>query len=1076
MEHIPESISVPKKKQSTLLPLSFSQERLWLRDQLDPGNPVHNLASAYRLRGHLDITCLRKSLNEIARRHATLRMVFSSESGIPILSVQPCAPLTLETIDLRDIPELQRESLIHTLLVERARLGFDLARGPLVRVVLLQLGIGDCILQVVMHSIISDDASLGILFQELTQLYSAYSNQNPSPLPELTRQYTDFSVWQREAAEGGHFEKQRTHWRRQLDDCPPNLQLATDYRGSPGKSYGESLTHEFLIPKSVSETLMSLSDQCEVPLFVLLLTAFQAFLYRYTGQDDLVVGVRTQGRSQLEFGPLIGHFAQSLPLRTSFSDDPDFYELVLRVDRTVTEGVRNQDLPWENVWQELQSTNGRSHEPIFRVLFEWRETQKMILESSQLKSEMYKFETGFIECDLTFDATVHPGGICCRFKYDREFFETSTIARMSGHFLSLLEQLASNPKLPVSRLSIISAAELHVLLNEWNGVKIEKSETAYSHELFEAQAALTPEAPAVIFQSEVLSYRDLDHRANQLAHYLQDLGVQPEVPVGICMDRSIGLVVTILAILKAGGACLPLNPSLPNDRLDLMVKAANCHFIVTEARHHERFGRARVCLVPIDTIQERLRQYKKEPPANALSEEYLANIFFTSGSTGNPKAVMWNHRKQSKAQNWAKTEFNLTAHDVHLMKSSIGFTPLNIEIFWPLLTGARLIIAPAGLDQDSALLVQFMAKHRITITNFVPSMLKVIIEEPEVDTLSSLRQVICFGEGLHAQVEKRFFEKLSAEMCVIYGATEAPSSTYRKCVRGKQPDGINIGRRLAGKQVYILDSRLNLVPIGVPGEICAGGDVLARGYLNRPDLTSERFIPNPFSIIPGTRLYRTGDRARFLSDGSLEFLGRIDQQVKIRGYRVEPAEIEAALAGHPAVRDSVVIMREAIPDEQHLVAYVVPDKVGILSIRELREFLRQKLPSYMLPSGYVFIDKMPLTTAGKLDRKALSAPIKARSESDVAYMAPRTPLEESLAKIWGEVLNTDRVGIQDNFFDLGGNSLLATQLASRVRKAFQVEIPLRTFFENPSVEGLALAIFEALTATMGPADITQFFS
>ena len=926
-----------------------------------------------------------------------------------------------------------------------------------------------------MHNIISDDVSLRILIRELALIYSSYINSRPSSLPELTRQYTDFSTWQRDNFAGGCLEKQRIYWRQQLADCPPGLRLATDYPRSSGR-VGHCAGYAFLAPLLLSNTLRSLCDQYQVPLFVMLLAAFKAFLHRYTEQEDLVVGITVPGRSRPEFEPQIGCFAQSLPLRTDLSGDLDFHELVLLVNRTVLNALSNQDLPFEKLLNDMQTGDSYVGEPFLRILFEWREPNRIDATWPDLKSEIFECESDLIKHDLTLETREYPEGIHCKFKYDQGLYEASTIARMAGHFLRLLEQLASNPEQPISQPSILSESELHQLMQEWNEVRAEKPESAFCHELFEAQATRTPDALAVTFQSESLTYRDLAHRTNQLAHYLQALGVRPEVPVGICMGRSINFVVTILSTLKAGGACLPLDPTLPSDRLELMATAAKCPIIMTETRFLDRLETSSARLVCVDTIQELLSQYSKEPPAHGLSEENLAHVFFTSGSTGDPKAVMWNHRKQNKSGSWAQTAFKLSEHDRHLMKSSIGFTPLNTEIFWSLLTGARLIIAPPGMEQDSAALVHYIAEQQITITNFVPSMLKVVLEEPEVASLGCLRQVFCFGEALPAQLEKRFFEKLSADLHVIYGATEAPSATYRKCVRGHQHDSINIGRRIAGRQVYILDSRLNLVPIGVPGEIFIGGESLARGYLNRPDLTAERFLPNPFSDLPGARIYRTGDQARYLTDGSLEFLGRMDHQVKIRGYRVEPREIETMLEEHPAVRESLVVAREVHPGAQQLVAYIVQKKGLTSPINELRGFLRQKLPSYMLPSSYVIIDQMPLTKAGKLNRKALPAPVWDRGDLEAAYVAPRTPVEESLAQIWSELLNIERVGIQDNFFDLGGNSLLATQLISRVRKSFRVEIPLRALFEDPSVEGLAVTVLEALAAQMEPEDITHLFS
>ena len=646
-------------------------------------------------------------------------------------------------------------------------------------------------------------------------------------------------------------------------------------------------------------------------------------LHRYTEQYDIVVGGTLEGRNLAEFKPLIGRFEQNLALRTDLSGDPNFRELLSRANQITSEGFSNQDLPFEELLKELQVDRNLSHEPLFQVRFQLRVANKIAMSPPGFKLETFEFDLGTTQFDLALEVTEQPLRFRYHFQYNRDLFEVVTIARMAGHFQKLLESIAANPVGTISLLPLLTDGERRQLLEEWNEIKVADRKTAFTHELFEARAALTPESVAATFQDESLSYRALDQHANQLAHYLQNLGIGPEVPVGICMERSLDLVVAVLAVLKAGGACLPLDPALPESRLTLMVEAARSPVILTQTRFLDKVSTLTVQVVSVDAIQETLSQHKKEAPVSGLIEQNLAFVFFTSGSTGDPKAVMRNHRKQSEQNLWVRSVFQLTVNDRHLMKTAIGFSPLATEIFQALHTGGRLIIAPPGVEQDSTALVRFMAQHQITVTNFVPSMLRVILEEPELENCTALRQVLCFGEILPIELEERFFARLSADLCIVYGVTEAPGATFRKGQCGQCKPTVNIGRRFSSKHFYILNSHRQLAPIGVPGEIYIGGDDLARGYLNRPDLTAEKFIPNPFSGTPGARIYQTGDRARYLADGSLEFFGRMDHQMKIRGFRVEPREIEAALEKHPTVQQAVAILVEERPGEMRLVAYVV---------------------------------------------------------------------------------------------------------------------------------------------------------
>jgi len=1054
----------------TDLTLSSLQERLWFLDQLEPENPADHLAAAYRFTGELDTVALGRSVNEIARRHESLRMSFPSIAGKPKLTIQPKLHLGVKRVDLRCLPPRRREESARTQAVDEARLPFDLGEGPLLRVCLWQLSEEDYILLVVMHSTVSDDRSMEIFLQELSKIYSAFAEKRPCSLPELQRQYVDFLQSQRQVMDSQDHEVSLAYWRKHLADCPEALSLATDHPRSPNRTYRAG-RHVVVLSRSLSVALDRFCQKESTSLFDLFLAAFGTLLYRYADEGDIVVGVALDGRAGAGLESVIGPFARTLPLRSDLSGEPSFLQHLARVRQTVSSSFFNQDISFARLLKEIQPARDLSREPLFQVRFRVRPSSSGCTVLPAVRIESLEFDIGLSRYDLTLELVQRAEEVECHFDYSRDLFETATIARLAEHFQTLLQSIASTPQRAISDLPMLTEAERLHLLGLRNEPKTDNEEALFSHEMFQAQAARTPKSIAIVTEGETLTYGELNHRANQLAHYLQDLGIRPEISVGLCLERSLSLVVAVLAVLKAGGGYLPLDPALPEDRLAFMVATAKSPVILTEQRFADKLSRLAVRVVTLDANNDILNHCGKDSLVSGLIAGNLGQIFFTSGSAGDPKAVMWNQRKQSRHHQWARMTFGLTENDRYLMKTAISFTPLGLEIFWPLLTGAQLIIAPPGIEQDSMALVRLMEQHRITVINFVPSMLRVILEEAEVERCTSLRQVICFGEAVSAELVDRFFSRLSSDLSVIYGATEAPSATFRKCKRKDPCQSFNIGKVLSHKQVYILNSKRELVPIGVPGEIYIGGEMLARGYLNRPDLTAERFLPNQFSHTPGARMYQTGDRARYLSDGSLEFLGRTDQQVKIRGFRIEPREVETTLEQNPMVQQAVILAREDERGEKRLVAYVVPRQVSSLSVSNLRQFAKQRLPDYMIPSVFVLLENLPLTSNGKVNRKALPPPDWNPPESEISYIPPRSPVEQSLVAIWADILKREKVGIRDNFFELGGDSLLATQLMSRVRKTFQAEIPLRVLFEDPFVEALAIAIVDSLAANV--SDLRQ---
>ena len=1070
------------------VPLSYAQQRLWFLDQFEPGSVVDNISAAVRLSGPLKVTALEQSLDEIVRRHDVLRATFPTVDGQPNQVICPALPLrqtqgqlvTLSVVDLRELPEVEREAEARRLATAEAQQPFDLARGPLVRTAVLQLGEEDHILLLTMHHIVSDSWSTRVLFQELSVLYEAFSTDSPSPLPEPTLQYADFARWQRERLQGEVLEQQLSYWKQRLGDIRPVLELPIA-RPRPAKHTYRGITHFLTLPASLCESLKALSRQEGVTLFMTLLAAFQTLLHRYSGRDDIVVGTPMAGRNRAEVEGLIGFFVNTVVLRTNLAGNPSFRELLGRVREVALGAYAHQELPFEKLVEELQPERDLSHTPLFQVMFQLSNDPEVVPQLPGLNVETFEFDSGITKYDVTLEVIEKVAGLCCRFKYNTGLFDAATITRMGGHLQTLLDAIVADAGQSIATLPLLTETERQQLLIEWNTDPVEaqgKDEDGTSmfvHQLVEAQVRRTPDAVAVVFEDEQLTYGELDRRANQLAHHLQALGVGPDVCVGICMERSPELVVAILGILKAGGACVPLDPAYPPERLTFMLEDISVPVILTQERLLTLLSGDKTHPICLDTDRERIARESTELPTSNVTSDNLAFVFYTSGSTGRPKAVLRPHGRRGGQRSWERETYRLTEDDRHMLKSPIGFTLLSMEVFWPLLTGAQAIIARPGGEQHPAYLVKLIAKHRITIISLVPSLLRVLLEEPELRNCNCLRHVICFGEPLPTKLQERFFTRLTAELSVFYGTTEAPSATFWRCKRDDAQRVVGIGRRRPNRQIYVLDSYLQPVPIGVPGELHIGGR-LARGYLNRPELTAEKFISNPFSPESGARLYKTGDLARYLPDGNLEFLGRTDQQVKIRGVRVELGEVEAVLVQHAALQEALVLAWEDESGDTRLAAYVVADQHPLPSIRELRSFVQQRLPHYMVPSAFVLLDALPLTPHGKLDRNALPAPDHDKLEQGKAFVAPRTLVEEEVARIWAEVLGLPRVGIYDDFFELGGHSLKATQIMSRVHASLQVELPLRTIFEAPTVEGLAAVLTRCLIEEAAPEDVARLLA
>ena len=908
-----------------------------------------------------------------------------------------------------------------------------------------------------MHHIVFDAWSVRVLLRELRALYDTFSSGNPSPLPELPIQYADFAQWQRSWMDGDVLQDRLAYWRQRLEGAPPVLELPID-RPRPPIQTSRGERRSMTLSKALSRSIKDVSQEQGATSFMTLLAAFTTLLHRYTGQDDVVVGSPVAGRDWAETEGLIGVFINTLVLRTDFSGDPTFRELLGRVKETAIEAYAHQDLPFEKLVEELKPGRDVNHTPLFQVMFNYEDFPDRVNETSNLRIDEFEPDNKVALLDLTLQIVSKDEELLCIFEYNTDLFEEATIKRMLGHFQTLLEGIVADPEQRLSRLPLLTEGERQQLLVEWNDSRTDYPRDKCIHQLFEAQVERTPEAVAVVFEDQQLTYRELNARANRLAHYLRKLGARPETLVGICAERSMEMVVGLLGILKSGGAYVPLDPHYPKERLAFILDETRSPILLTQQRLAEALPQHRAQAVSLDTDWQIIAQEKEENPLGEVTPGNLAYVIYTSGSTGIPKGVMIPHRAVANHIFWMQAEYPLTKADRIAQITPFSFDVSVWEFFAPLLTGARLIMARPRGHQEGAYLFELIAEQNVTILQLVPSALRMLLEEKEIENCNCLRSVFCGGETLPVELQAQFFTRLAADLFNFYGPTEACiDTTAWTCKRKSNQQIIPIGRPIANTQVYLLDAHLQPVPVGIPGELYIGGEGLARGYLNRPELTAEKFIPNRFSSVPGARLYKTGDLARYLPDGNIEFLGRFDNQVKLRGFRIELGEIEAVLGQHPAVQEIVVTGREDRPGDKRLVAYVVPDQEEI-KISHLRLFLKRKLPEYMVPSVFMLLDALPLTPNGKVDRQALPAPGTARPELEETFVSPRTPTEEILAGIWAELLGFEQVGIHDNFLELGGHSLLATQIISRVREVLQVELALHYIFETPTVADLAKLI------------------
>ncbi|HEX5887025.1 MAG TPA: amino acid adenylation domain-containing protein [Pyrinomonadaceae bacterium] len=1054
---------IPRSPRSGPIPLSFAQQRLWFLYQLEPGLVAYNVPAAVRLAGKLDIAILNWSLNEIVCRHESLRTTFNSVAGNPVQVIAPALNLSIPLIDLSELPgELRGTEALRVARAEAQRV-FDLVSGPLIRAVLLRLRNEEHVLIVTMHHIVSDGWSQGVLKSELGALYDAGVTRRPSPLPDLPIQYADFAEWQRGWLKDDELKRQLDYWRKHLAGAPHSVDLPTDCVRPAQMNYQGS-TCVFELSAELSESLTALSRREGATLFMTLLAAFQALLWRYTGQNDIVVGTPVANRNREELEDLIGFFVNTLALRTDCSGDPTFRELLGRVREVSLGAYAHQDLPFELLVEELQPVRDLSRNPLFQIVFDLQNAPAPALELTGLTLYPYEFTSDSTRFDLELHLTSLPEGIIGALVYSTNLFTESTIRQLAERYRMILEAVVADPEQRVSRIELLTSAEREKLLFEWNDTERSFPSESCIPELFETWARRTPNKIALAFGEERVTYEELNRRANQLAHYLATYGVSEETRIGIYIERSVEMIVAVLGVLKAGATYVPLELSYPEQRLLFMLDDAGVQLVLSVTALEEKLPAHRAPVILLDSEWLLIAEQSEDNPQRNITPEHLAYIVYTSGSTGTPKGVAVPHRGVVRLVS-GNDYASFGADEVFLQFAPLAFDASTFEIWGSLLNGAQLVLMPAGVA-SLADLGRALAHYRVTTLWLTAGLFHQMVDE-QLEALTPLTQLLAGGDVLSRSHVKKFLD--AAPSCKLingYGPTE--NTTFTCCyVMDQQVSdyavSVPIGRPIANTQVFILDKNLQLSPPGVLGELYAGGDGLARGYHGSATLTADRFIPNPFSSEPGARLYRTGDVARYLPDGNIEFIGRADEQVKVRGYRIELGEVETALAHAPGVRQTAVVARDYGAGDKRLIAYVA----GNVAVDQLQKTLRAALPDYMVPFAFVVLDQLPLTPNGKVDRRALPSPDEVHKPSDAVYAAPRTPVEELLAGIWTDVLKIERVSLNDNFFELGGHSLLVTRLVSRAEAHFGVELPLKLFFESATLSEQAAQVEATLGSEHG---------
>ncbi|MEW6301939.1 MAG: amino acid adenylation domain-containing protein [Verrucomicrobiota bacterium] len=1036
---------------------SFAQERLWFLDQLEPGLPVYNVPIGIVLEGELNVAALGKSLNALVARHGSLRTSFSNAQGRPTAQRAAAVKIELSVVALDHLSDQEQPAHMERVMTGEAEQPFDLGKAPLLRTKLLRLNNRKHLLMLITHHIISDGWTMAVLYRELRELYDAFAHGTSASLPELPLEFDDYARWQREWLQGQVLEEQLAYWKRQLQGPLPVLELPADHPRPAQQSYRGAVKC-FALPDALSAALRSLCQREDVTLFMLLLGAFQTLLHRYSGQTDIITGTTVAGRTRAELEGLAGLFLNTLALRTDLSGEPTFRELVQRVRKIALEAFTHQDVPFEKVVEAVSVERDLSRSPVFQAMFILQKAPMPSKRAGGLDWSSVLVHNGASKFDLSLSMEEDGERLEGYVEFNSDLFEPDTVSRLLGHFQTLLEAVVENPDMKLTALPLLTAAEHTQLLEEWNPAPTAYPDRACVHHLVEAQAARTPDAVAVVFENQQLTYRELTARANALAGDLRALGVGPDVRVGLCVNRSLEMLVALLAVLKSGGAYVPLDPMYPKERLAFMLEDSRASVLLTQQSLRDSF-KFEIPDLKVLCLDSRITHHASRTPHPDSNPQpgHPAYIIYTSGSTGKPKGVVIPHRAVVNFLTSMAREPGLTANDVLVAVTTLSFDIAVLEILLPLTVGARVVIADHDETLDGHALRTLLERHRASVMQATPVTWRLLLETGWNGTPAKPPfKALVGGESLPEELAAQLLAR-GVELWNMYGPTE--TTVWSTCARTTDTSsGITIGKPIANTVVRILDPWKNLCPVGVPGELCIGGDGVALGYWERPELTADRFVPDPCSPVPGALLYRTGDLARWRKDGTVEHLGRLDFQVKLRGFRIELGEIEAVIAQHPAVRETAVIAREDTAGDRRLVAYLAAANAPADLMDQLRARLRAAVPEYMVPSHFVLLDALPRTHNGKIDRRALPAPSAADASPRAAAVAPRTPTEEMVMGIYRSLLKREDFGVLDNFFDLGGHSLMAARLMAQLRTESGVDLPLRDLFTRPTVAGLAEAI------------------
>jgi surfactin family lipopeptide synthetase A len=1048
----PEAARIPRRLDDGPSPLSSSQERLFLLDRIMPGLPAYNVPTLVRVPTTLDAELVQTALDEIVARHEILRTRIRLVDGAPVQEVGEPAQAQLTVADLRPTPAEQRGQRARELFGELARRGFDLSGDTMLRAGLVHLADEEDLLLVVFHHVASDHASSALLFAELDELYRALRDGGEPALAQLPVQYADYSRWQRERLAGTELEELLEFWTSKLAGAPERLTLPSDHPRPSVQSY-EGRLCEFKLDAARATPLRELARQEGVSLFMVLLAGFQALVHRYTGVEDLVLGTPVSGRQHEEIAPLLGFFSNTLALRTDVSGDPTFADLLARVKLDTLKARAHQELPFERLVEALNPDRSQSHTPIFQVLFGFDVAAPAPTLNGHTLEQLpvpgwhsSRFDLSIVMRERE-DGSLHG-----QLEYSTDLFEASTIERLICHYKTLLGAAVEDPRQRISELALLAPAERRQMLLDWNATAAPYDERPL-HEQFAVQAAQRPDAIAVTDGQRKLTYNELDRRSNQLARELVERGVPPGGLVALCLDRGVNLPVAMLAVLRAGAAYVPIEPTYPPQRQEFLMADAGATALITEERHLGTIDPRGTTVLCIDREdeRERLDAQPQAPLAIEVEPQALAYVIYTSGSTGKPKGVEIRHRSVANLVAHMRERPGIGEHDVLANLTTPAFDLSVPDWYLPLTSGARLAIVPREATLDGVELADWLARSGASIVQATPTTWQMLVDAGWKG--SEQLKIVCGGEALPRTLAEQLLAR-GRSLWHMYGPTETTVwSSILELKRGEGPPPI--GGPIANTSFYVMDTHRQPVPIGVPGELYIGGHGVASGYRQRPELTAERFVPDPFAFEGTERLYRTGDLVRWRETGTLEFLGRIDQQVKLRGFRIELEEIEAALGSQPGVGAAVVVVREDTPGDRRLVAYVVAADGAEVDQEQLRRALKSSLPPFMVPSTFVVLGELPVTPNGKLDRAALPAPDGSRPQLERPYAAPETPVQETLVSVWRDVLGIDRVGIDDDFFNLGGHSMLAVRMVARVRDALGLELELAQVFERPTIRELS---------------------